>query len=324
MVIVRRLPTILWTAVVLAILGAVGGGVFLYSGVYSVAADVPHTRVFRWGVSTLQRHSIERRAGDRTAPALDDPELVRHGFALYREQCATCHGAPGVGRDQVGWGINPDPPLLYVRSAAWTDAQLYWIIEHGIKMAGMPAFGPGQSERDIWALVAFSRRLTDLSIDDYRSMGAAVDGRIPMEAVDWIERRDPGYARMVRQANADRGRRLLSEYGCGSCHVIPGVRRATGRAGPPLTRWAERHFIAGAMLNTPANLVPWIVDPQSIEPGTTMPALGVTPEQALDMARYLYQLGETPLALHTVLAEPPEEGEDAESDSVLRETQPPR
>jgi mono/diheme cytochrome c family protein len=319
---VRRQRTIIATAIVLALLGAGGMLVFLFSGVYSVAADVPHTRVFRWGVTTLQRNSIERRAPERVAPPLDDPALIQHGFRLYREQCVTCHGAPGVGRDQVGWGINPAPPLLYVRSAAWTDAQLYWIIEHGIKMAGMPAFGPSQSESDIWALVAFSRRLTDLSIDEYRSMGAAIDGRIPMEAVEWAEAADPGYARMVREGSAARGRSLLSTYGCGSCHVIPGVRRATGRAGPPLTRWAERHYIAGSFLNTPTNLVPWIVDPQQLEPGTTMPALGVTPREALDMARYLYQLGEMPYALHTILDERLPEGASPVADSVVRSTEP--
>ena len=303
----RRQKTIIATAVVLALLGAVGGAVVLFTGIYSVAADKPHTPVFRWAVTTLQRNSIARQASDRTSPPLDDIALLQHGFTLYRAQCATCHGAPGVGRDQVGWGINPSPPLLYVRSAAWTDAQLYWIIEHGIKLAGMPAFGPAHSERDIWALVAFSRRLTDLSIDEYRSMCAAIDGRIPLEAVDWADSGDPGYARMVRDGDAARGRRLLSSYGCGTCHVIPGLRDARGRAGPPLTRWAERHFIAGLMLNTPSNLVPWIVDPPSIEPGTTMPALGVTPQEALDMSRYLYQLGEMPNALHTMLEAVPAE-----------------
>lgn len=285
----------------LAALGAAGGAVFLYTGLYNVAADVPHTSMFRWAVTTMQRNSVERHARPREVPPLDDPELVQHGFRLYRELCVTCHGAPGVGRDQVGWGINPPPPLLYVRSAAWTDAQLYWIIEHGIKMAGMPAFGPGQSERDIWALVAFTRRLTDLSIDDYRSMSAAIDGRIPMETVSWTGNPDTSYVGLVRAADPRRGRVLLSQYGCGSCHVIPGVRKATGRAGPPLTRWAERHFIAGILLNTPNNLVPFILDAPSIEPGTTMPPIDASFEDAAAMARYLYTLGELPIALHTII-----------------------
>lgn len=306
---VSRQRTILVTAVVLGLIAAVGGIVFLYTGVYNVAADVPHTSVFRWAVTTMQRNSIERRADEREfgrIPDLEDPLLIQHGFRLYREECATCHGAPGVGRDQVGWGINPAPPLLYVRSAAWTDEQLYWIIEHGIKMAGMPAFGPSHGERDIWALVAFSRRLTDLSIDDYRSMGAAIDGRIPMAAVTWTGNPDTSFVSLVRAADAERGRQLMRRYGCGSCHVIPGVRDANGRAGPPLTRWAERHFIAGLLLNTPNNLVPWIVDAPSMEPGTTMPNVGVTPEDAADIARYLYRLGEAPIALHTILKPAPE------------------
>jgi mono/diheme cytochrome c family protein len=298
---VSRTRTIVATTVALGLIGGVGGLVVLYSGIYNVAADKPHTAVFQWAVGTLQKHSVSRRAPDRNAPPLNDANLIRHGFTLYQEQCVVCHGAPGVGREQVGWGINPSPPLLYVQSAQWTDAELFWIIEHGIKLAGMPAFGPTRGERDIWALVAFSRRLTDLSMEEYRAMTDAAEGLVPVESVDWVQSVDPGYRQMVREADAARGRRLLASYGCGSCHVIPGVRNARGGAGPPLTRWAERHFIAGRLINTPRNLVPWIMDPQQIEPGTTMPALGVSVSEALDMSRYLFQLGRMPNALHTVL-----------------------
>jgi len=87
-----------------------------------------------------------------------------------------------------------------------------------------------------------------------------------------------------------RGKRLLEVYGCGGCHVIPGVRRAVGTVGPPLTAFARRGYIAGEMANTPANLIRWISVPQAIEPGTAMPNLGVTEDQATDMASYLYTL----------------------------------
>jgi cytochrome c1 len=74
--------------------------------------------------------------------------------------------------------------------------------------------------------------------------------------------------------------------------VIPGVARATGSAGPPLFGWSDRHYIAGVQLNNPDNLVRWIVDPQRVDPGTVMPTLGVNSTQALDMAAYLFTLGE--------------------------------
>jgi cytochrome c1 len=62
--------------------------------------------------------------------------------------------------------------------------------------------------------------------------------------------------------------------------------------GPPLDAWAEREFIAGSLPNEPDALIDWIVNPQAIEPGTAMPTLGVTPEEARDMAAYLYTLTE--------------------------------
>ncbi len=86
------------------------------------------------------------------------------------------------------------------------------------------------------------------------------------------------------------GKALLQSYGCGSCHVIPGIRTAHGMVGPPLFYYSRRTIIAGELPNSPANLVAWIRDPVAIEPGTAMPKLGVTDSQARDMAAYLYTL----------------------------------
>jgi cytochrome c len=86
------------------------------------------------------------------------------------------------------------------------------------------------------------------------------------------------------------GRELITQYGCGACHVIPGVHAARGLVGPPLYFWSRRTMIAGEMPNTSENLVRWIENPPAIEPGTAMPNLGVTPPQARDMAAYLYTL----------------------------------
>ena len=82
----------------------------------------------------------------------------------------------------------------------------------------------------------------------------------------------------------------MSRYGCGSCHLIPGVPGADALVGPPLTSWSHRSFIAGHLPNTPENLVHWIVMPQSVDPGNAMPNLGVTDGEARDIAAYLYTL----------------------------------
>lgn len=89
------------------------------------------------------------------------------------------------------------------------------------------------------------------------------------------------------------GHRLLRAYGCSACHTIPGVGEARAYVGPPLDEWSRRRYIAGALPNTPDNLNQWIVDPQAIEPGTAMPTLGVSEDEARLMGAYLYSLGNT-------------------------------
>jgi cytochrome c1 len=85
------------------------------------------------------------------------------------------------------------------------------------------------------------------------------------------------------------GRRLIASYGCGSCHSIPGVPGADGQAAPPLQDFYQRTYIAGRLPNTEDNLVKWIEDPQRIEPGTAMPTLGVTEDEAQAIGAYLYR-----------------------------------
>jgi cytochrome c1 len=97
-------------------------------------------------------------------------------------------------------------------------------------------------------------------------------------------------ARAVPGGNPESGKLAIREYGCGACHTVPGVRGANGLAAPPLTHFARRSFIAGEASNTADNLIRWIQAPESIEPGTAMPNLGVTEPMARDMAAYLYTL----------------------------------
>lgn len=88
----------------------------------------------------------------------------------------------------------------------------------------------------------------------------------------------------------ERGKQLIQYYGCGACHTIPGIYTARGVVGPPLTYFSRRTMIAGELPNSPNNLVRWIRNPKTIEPGTAMPVLGVTDSDAHDVAAYLYTL----------------------------------
>ena len=91
-------------------------------------------------------------------------------------------------------------------------------------------------------------------------------------------------------ADAERGRRLLTHYQCGSCHSIPGVAGANGRSAPPLVAFGKRSYIAGQAPNEGDALVRWIVKPTSLVPAATMPAMGAGPADARDMAAYLQRL----------------------------------
>ena len=86
------------------------------------------------------------------------------------------------------------------------------------------------------------------------------------------------------------GKRKIRNYGCHSCHTIPGVTGADALVGPPLIHWSRRVYIAGELPNTPENLMRWIQHPPQIEPKTAMPDMGVPEQDSRDIAAYLYTL----------------------------------
>lgn len=104
---------------------------------------------------------------------------------------------------------------------------------------------------------------------------AACDSRLP--------EREP-----VTGGNPAHGRDLITQYGCGSCHTIPGIKGATATVGLPLQDLRKRVYLAGMLNNTPDQLARWIVDPRQYAPRTAMPAVGVDEAQARDIAAYLY------------------------------------
>lgn len=96
--------------------------------------------------------------------------------------------------------------------------------------------------------------------------------------------------RVTTGGHANAGKQVIQEFRCGACHTIPGINDANGVFAPPLTHLGARTYLAGRIANTPANLVRWIMSPQSVKPKTAMPQLGLTQEQARNVAAYLYTL----------------------------------
>jgi cytochrome c1 len=110
---------------------------------------------------------------------------------------------------------------------------------------------------------------------------AACGGNNPDESVAYT---------VATGGDAGRGRTVIEQRNCGSCHTIPGVRAARGLVAPPLFWFSRRTFIAGEVPNTPDNLIQWVRAPQSIEPRTAMPTIGLSEQEARDVAAYLYTL----------------------------------
>ncbi|MGR3511990.1 MAG: c-type cytochrome [Paracoccaceae bacterium] len=94
----------------------------------------------------------------------------------------------------------------------------------------------------------------------------------------------------IYQGNATRGADLMIDYGCGACHVIPGVVGARGTVGPHLGGFGDQAYIGGVLPNRPDGLVQWLIDPPRHASETAMPDLGVSENHARDMAAYLYTL----------------------------------
>jgi cytochrome c len=97
-------------------------------------------------------------------------------------------------------------------------------------------------------------------------------------------------ASMITGGDIERGRSAIGTYGCAACHTIPGIRGANATVGPPLDRIAVRSYLAGRLTNSPANMIRWIQRPQEVDPKNAMPNMGVTDQDARDIAAYLYTL----------------------------------
>ncbi len=159
--------------VMVMVLGIAGGVGLIYSGIINVAATNPHNALTSWVLSTASDRSIEYHARGIKAPPLDDRNMILAGFRHYREMCVECHLAPGIKASEISKGLMPEPPRLGEAAEEWSAAELFWVIKHGIKMTGMPAWGPTHSDKKLWQVVAFVKQLPGMTPAEYRAFEAA-------------------------------------------------------------------------------------------------------------------------------------------------------
>jgi hypothetical protein len=147
----------------------IGVGVFVYSGAFNVAADVPDNRLTRRLLETLRERSIAVRIGNIQVPRLEDPKMIAEGAEHYAEMCTSCHLAPGMTESEIRPGLNPLPPRL-IEPQSLAPARAFWVIKHGIWLTAMPAWGTTHDDTAIWNIVAFLQKLPTMKADEYQRL----------------------------------------------------------------------------------------------------------------------------------------------------------
>lgn len=264
-------------ALLVALLGA---ALVLQAGWYDASAVRPHFQFVHTLLERGMQQSVRFHARGIQAPE-PAAQAVARGGAAFRRSCEQCHGGPGVAQGAIGLSMQPVPGPLADAARRWRPRELYWITAKGIKMSGMPAWGFHLPEQEIWDIVAFLGALPGMTPAAYQEIAVA-----PPSTAQPV---DVSGSSAPTGGNRARGRLALTQYACHSCHLLPGVTGPQTFVGPNLDGLGQRAFIAGKLPRTEENLIRWIMAPQEVKPGSSMPPLGVSERDARDMAAYLLE-----------------------------------
>lgn len=162
----KILLSVVLTLVALLVLSLI----FIYSGWYDVSAMNEESGMMKWVLNNTKNNSIESRSKNISVPDLNDSSMLKEGFEHYKEMCVSCHGAPGNEETELTKALNPPAPYLAEVVKGIDPKELFWITKNGIRMTGMPAWGKTHSDEKIWAIVAFIKKLPQITAEDYNNM----------------------------------------------------------------------------------------------------------------------------------------------------------
>ena len=154
------------TAVILGGL-AIGGFLIAASGIVPIKASSGHWAITDWFFHFAMRRSIATQSLGIESPALDEPGLVLKGAGHYETACAPCHGSP-QRPPRFAEAMTPRPPYLPPRLSEWSSDDLFYVVKHGVKFTGMPGWPALERDDEVWAMVAFLRKLPSLGAEEYR------------------------------------------------------------------------------------------------------------------------------------------------------------
>ncbi|HJT71314.1 MAG TPA: c-type cytochrome [Terriglobales bacterium] len=169
------MPRLKWFLIGAASLLALGffTSLILVIGARGFSAREQPTVLERIAARSARSLAMPTEAKARTNPTANSPEVIAEGLAHWADHCAACHGNNGSGDTEMGKHMYPPAPDM--RQAATqdlTDGELFYIIQNGIRLTGMPGWGNGTShdEQDSWKLVRFIRHLPNLSASEEQQM----------------------------------------------------------------------------------------------------------------------------------------------------------
>lgn len=150
---------------------AVVAGLFVWFGVYNIAATEEHWPLTTELLEVVRERSVQVRSEDIVIPETISPELISKGAENYEAMCAQCHLAPGYSPTEIHRGLYPQPPIFHnPKHEAHNKSANFWVIKNGIKLTGMPSWGSSHSDDEIWGLVAFITKLPGMTVEDYKQI----------------------------------------------------------------------------------------------------------------------------------------------------------
>jgi mono/diheme cytochrome c family protein len=144
-------------------------GLFVESGLYDIGADDHHTKLVFGVIVQLRNRSIGARSGDIEVREITERAKLAAGAQRYAALCSGCHLAPGVEKSDIRIGMYPHPPSL-AQEEAQEPRRAFWIVKHGIKMSAMPSWSKVMDDQEIWEVVAFLRKMPDMSPEAYQDL----------------------------------------------------------------------------------------------------------------------------------------------------------
>ena len=148
----------------------IGGFLMVTTGIVPIKASTGHWPITAWFLHFAMRRSIATHTLGLAAPVLDDPRLVLQGAGHYETGCRPCHGSPQRPPPRIVQRMTPHPPYLPPLLATWKSRELFYIVKHGVKFTGMPAWPAPQRDDEVWSMVAFLRTLPNLDAEAYRQL----------------------------------------------------------------------------------------------------------------------------------------------------------